>query len=163
MEGSSNIPSNIDDSAPDEPFSPLDEDKNSTETRFQTISPDVGEDWPPTENLEIPCHGWPAMAHLLFKKPGFEFFQDFRDLQIKNLVYYQGQLLQIRKELHQVEWENHWNGNFDPRENLYENMGFRFRNENHEDNRQLVMIKKLRTILREYSELLFLFVLLLFG
>jgi hypothetical protein len=85
--------------------------------------------WPPKKNLEIPCHGYPALAGFMFNNPGFESFQAFRDLHIKSLLYYQGQLDKIREDLHALEWADHDIATFKYHEELSKNVDFLFKPE----------------------------------
>jgi hypothetical protein len=58
---------------------------------FRTLSAEDQLKWPPKKKFEILRHGWPCLAELMFKHPGFESFQAFRDLRIKSLLYYQAE------------------------------------------------------------------------
>jgi hypothetical protein len=124
---------------------------------YRTLSEDEKEKWPPTKNLELPCHGWPGLANLMVKKPGFESFQAFRDLHIKSLLYYQAELVKIREDLHKLEWKNHTNGGFGLSDKLSERVDFLLKTESDfnagdEGSEQMLKIRKMRTLLKEYSK-----------
>lgn len=58
------------------------------------------------ENVERPLPGWPEVSKLIANTPDFEAFQPFRDLNIKSLLYYQAELILLRKKLHQAEYDD---------------------------------------------------------
>jgi hypothetical protein len=88
-----------------------------------------GSIWPPKEDPEKPCHGYPALASFMFNNPGFESFQAFRDLHIKSLLYYQGQLYNLREDLHSLEWEDHDRETFKNHEKVSKNVKYLFKRE----------------------------------
>ncbi|TVY84138.1 hypothetical protein LSUE1_G003723 [Lachnellula suecica] len=63
-----------------------------------------------SRDLTNPCHGWPKLVEVMVDQPGLESFQAFRDLNIKSLLYYQAELVKLRKDLHALEWEDHRKG-----------------------------------------------------
>jgi hypothetical protein len=56
-----------------------------------------------SHDLKQPCHGWPELVKVMVESPGFEAFQAFRDLNIKSLLYYQAELVKLRRQLHALE------------------------------------------------------------
>jgi hypothetical protein len=58
---------------------------------------------------EEPLPGWPLVTKVIVENPGLEAFPSFRDLNIKSLLYYQGELDQLRTKLQKQEWEDHNN------------------------------------------------------
>jgi len=60
----------------------------------------------PEDDLNQVLEGWPSVAKLIKENPGFEAFQSFKDLNIKMLLYYQGELHQLRMRLHKQEWKD---------------------------------------------------------
>jgi hypothetical protein len=58
-------------------------------------------------NVNYPVPGWPRLARIVAEKPDLESFPTFADLSIKSLLYYQAELIYLRKELHEAEWEDH--------------------------------------------------------
>jgi hypothetical protein len=127
---------------------------------FRTLSEEDQLKWPPKKKFEIPCHGWPCLADLMFKHPGFESFQAFRDLRIKSLLYYQAELVKLRQELHVLEWENHSDGGFPCSKQLSERVDLLLKTEtisspeDPEDKgkKQILKIKEIRKVLKEYSK-----------
>jgi hypothetical protein len=63
-----------------------------------------------TDNLEddvnIPVDGWPLLANIIAETPDLEAFPTFTDLSIKSLLYYQAELIFLRKQLHEQEWKD---------------------------------------------------------
>jgi hypothetical protein len=124
---------------------------------FRTLSSEGEDEWPPAQNLKLPCHGWPALTNIMFENPGLESFQAFRGLHIKSLLYYQTQLEKIQQELHKLEWEDHNNRTFRLHDKLSKRADFLFKTEtnfgpNDEGSRQILKVKEMRTVLKEYSE-----------
>jgi hypothetical protein len=64
----------------------------------------------PTDNYEDdvnnPVDGWPLLAKLIAETPDLEAFPTFTDLSIKSLLYYQAELIFLRKQLHEHEWKD---------------------------------------------------------
>ncbi|RYP64242.1 hypothetical protein DL771_008866 [Monosporascus sp. 5C6A] len=48
-------------------------------------------------------NGWPLLAKLMEQQPGFEAFSRFRELNIKNLLYYQVEIDSLRQSLEAIE------------------------------------------------------------
>jgi hypothetical protein len=141
---------------------------------WHTLSPrDRERYWPsvPVKDLKKPCHGYPALANLMFNNPGFESFRPFRDLHIKSLLYYQVKLDTIRNELHRLEWEDHCKGTFEDHEILSKNAGFLVKDEKYpgtasaasagaeggegaeEGNcKQIRKVEEMRKVLKDYSK-----------
>jgi hypothetical protein len=139
-------------------------------------SSDREREWPsvPAKDLKKPCHGYPALANLMFNYPSMESFQAFRDLHIKSLLYYQAKLDTIRKELHKLEWEDHCKGTFKYHEKLSKNAGFLFKGETYPGaggtagvgserveriegveegkSNQIRKVEEMRKVLKEYSK-----------
>jgi hypothetical protein len=141
--------------------------------------PDKERYWPsvPVKDLKQPCHGYPALANLMFNNPGFQSFQAFRDLHIKSLLYYQVKLDTIRNELHKLEWEDHCKGTFEYHEKLSINPGFLVKDETYPGargtssaatvgnegsegveaaeegkNKQICKVEEMRKVLKDYSK-----------
>jgi mannose-6-phosphate isomerase class I len=88
--------------------------------------------------------GWPLLAQLMAKRPDFEAFSRFRDLNVKNLLYYQVQLEMLRQDLKEQE----------QRECRHVETA-KYADTSMIDNaksRQWQRIEKLRRLLREYSK-----------
>jgi hypothetical protein len=104
------------------------------------------------EDLTRPLHGWPQVAKLVSEVPQFEAYQTFRDLHVKSLLYYQAELVSLRKELHAVEYEDARSS----RSEFAENLDFLFASGSNEDpnlRRQWTLITKIRKVLKEYGML----------
>jgi hypothetical protein len=69
------------------------------EAQFPTARP------PPSHisDVKTPIPGWPSLANLIAQNPELEAFPSFLDLAIKSLLYYQAELIHLRKELHRSE------------------------------------------------------------
>jgi hypothetical protein len=60
----------------------------------------------PADDIEKSTPGWPQLAWLMSKVPEFDSFEAFSDLHIKSILYYQAELVELRKELHKREWKD---------------------------------------------------------
>jgi hypothetical protein len=58
----------------------------------------------PSNNVNYPVEGWPTLSKVIAQKPDLEAFATFTDLNIKSLLYYQAELICLRKQLHKLEW-----------------------------------------------------------
>lgn len=97
-------------------------------------------------DLQKPCHGWPQLVKAMVNYPCFECFQPFRDLNIKSLLYYQAELVQLREELHALEWEDHRKG--EDSSDLCANVKNLRKAEGQE---QLEKVKEIRNVLKDYN------------
>jgi hypothetical protein len=110
---------------------------------------------------EVPCHGWPELVGVMVNNPDFESFQTFRSLNIKSLLYYQAELADLEKQLHQQEWRDHQNGAFQTSEILSENIKTLLNTDiarSAQENRQkrgeqMKLMKTIRKTLKEYSKM----------
>jgi len=64
--------------------------------------------------------GWPLLARLIEKQPEFEAFPRFRELNVKNLLYYQVELDYLGERLKDEEIRDRYRGR-DPEEDFYKN------------------------------------------
>ncbi|KAE9378488.1 hypothetical protein N431DRAFT_501113 [Stipitochalara longipes BDJ] len=107
-------------------------------------------------DLTKPCHGWPELANVICKQPGFEAFPSYKDLHIKSLLYYQAELDGIRRELHEQEWIDH---RLNPFEDAY-TLSSRADTlllcdgETGDKGAQIDKVKRMRIVLKEYSDAL---------
>ncbi|KUJ13040.1 uncharacterized protein LY89DRAFT_199624 [Mollisia scopiformis] len=111
----------------------------------------------PVNDLTNPCHGWPQLVKLMVESPGLESFQTFRDLNIKSLLYYQAELVTLKKQLHVLEWDDHKTGTFRNAGELCANVRFLLQSEYSTDpeaSRQIKKMKEIRRVLKEYNEAL---------
>ena len=85
------------------------------------------------------------------KTPDFAAFPRFRDLNIKNLLYYQVQLEQWRKKLHEQEIKDAASDADDgPGPELYKERAVDMISD--EDSEQFKIVEKMREVLKKYSE-----------
>ncbi len=107
----------------------------------------------PSEDVNSQVPGWPALARRIANKPAFLAFPAFTDLNVKSLLYYEAELISLRKKLHEEEYNDRFNGE-GPQTSFAENLDFligcgRLRKEKP---KQWELIEKIRTILDKYSE-----------
>jgi hypothetical protein len=108
-------------------------------------------------------HGWPELAKAIETYADFEAFPAFRDLNIKSLLYYQCELTALRKELHELEWDDHRNPQLEDAETFNSRADFLVysqsqgdaddEHEEHEEaaQKQMDLINKIRIVLEKYS------------
>jgi hypothetical protein len=77
----------------------------STQFDFRSII-DPDDPRNPANNVDCPVDGWPTLAKIIAQKPDLEAFASFTDLRIKSLLYYQAELIYLRKKLHGIEWRD---------------------------------------------------------
>jgi hypothetical protein len=95
--------------------------------------------------------GWPQLSVLMAKTPDFAAFPRFRDLNIKSLLYYQVQLEQWRKKLHEQEIKDAASDTDDgPGPELYKERAVDMISD--EDSEQFKIVEKMREVLKKYSE-----------
>jgi len=108
------------------------------------------------QDLKTICHGWPALVDVMVKYRSFESFQAFPDLNIKSLLYYQAELVALRSQLHELEWQDHRT----PGKasifcgNVQSLLLSRYSTEKEKEegaNAQLEKMKEIREVLKEYN------------
>jgi hypothetical protein len=77
------------------------------------------------DDVNKPVPGWPSLAKTVADTPGFAAFPSFTDLNVKSLLYYQAQLIRLRKELHKVEFQDYFHG-ADPEANFADDLNWMF-------------------------------------
>jgi hypothetical protein len=120
----------------------------------------------PANNVNIPVDGWPTLAKIVAQKPDLEAFASFTDLNIKSLLYYQAELMYLRKKLHKVEWRDFRTSNSENSSSYAENLEFLMSDrDNSEESRengdeepelmpeQWILIEKIRKTLNKYSNI----------
>ena len=135
----------------------MDSSANELQPTSDTISRVFTND--ATRDLNRPASGWPQVARVMALTPDFEAFQAFRDLNLKSLLYYQAQLVSLRKRLHVLEWKDWRNGN-GPTVEFAQNLEYLFSSEMEADPRvrqQWELVRELRCVLNEYSTYDFMF------
>jgi hypothetical protein len=113
----------------------------------------------PAEDVNYTVPGWPPLARLISQAPDLEAFPSFSDLAIKSLLYYQAELVSLRRNLHKAEWNNFLQpvdeGSRDFAGNL--DLLFLARDQaikgNTELPQQWALMEKIRTTLEKYSRL----------
>jgi len=94
------------------------------------------------------------MAFIGPKRPAFEAFPSFTDLNVKSLLYYEAQLILLRKKLHDAECDDYYNG--DQLQQSY-SQSMELLIESAEDSGmippgQWSLIEEIRTVLAKYSK-----------
>lgn len=114
---------------------------------------------PPTvdvaNNVNIPVPGWPRLAQNVAANPGMESFPSFADLSIKSLMYYQAELIYLRKRLHQAEFKDYCPST-DYSSNLHKFILAREKAIIKKDDdllpEQWILLERIRTTLEKYRE-----------
>jgi hypothetical protein len=104
--------------------------------------------------------GWPTLARTIANKPAFVAFPSFTDLNVKSLLYYQAELIKLRKELHKAEYQDFYHGDSSQGrfakdlEWLFDSVQSDSEQKDSEQSpEQLKILEKIRIILDKYSEL----------
>jgi len=113
-----------------------------------------------SSNGETPIQrGWPLLAHMMSETPELESFSLFRQLQVKNLLYYQVELAELEAELREVEKEDGEKQTSGKRAASYTIFAHRMIDSkdeadlNPEERKQGKLVSRLRQLLREYSKI----------
>lgn len=101
---------------------------------------------PPNNDGEL--SGWPRIAKLMVDKPGWESYSRFRELNVKNLLYYQVELSVLSAELTKIENEDR-NKKGDVAEMFARNAELLIE----ADQEQWKIVLKIRRLLKQYSKL----------
>jgi hypothetical protein len=104
----------------------------------------------PEDDLNCALQGYPELAKQIVDYPDFEAFQSFKDLSIKSLLYYQAELDEIRKDLHQLEWRDF---RTDDRKEYCVRADFILQGEyidNERAKRQFALITRMRQVMKDY-------------
>jgi hypothetical protein len=103
--------------------------------------------------------GWPGLAQDLARNPGQEAFPRFRELNVKNLLYYQVEITALELQLREIEWEDH--RSTESRNQYAKKADILLFEEPHSDDTQVSdskvhaqrqIVYKLRKLLRDYSK-----------
>lgn len=104
-------------------------------------------------DVNTPIPGWPALAGGVANQPALEAFPSFKDLNVKSLLYYQAELVLLRKQLHKEEYEDYFQGKgsqaYIAKDLNYLVKGVRLRDEKP---KQWELIEQIRTVLDKYSK-----------
>jgi len=106
-----------------------------------------------------PPTGWPRLAQKMVEKPELESFFRFRELNVKNLLYYQVEIAELEADLRAAEiadWKMHSSGK---REEAFARGAYLMQRAQdeidtpYEERRQFQLILKIRGRLKEYSKI----------
>jgi hypothetical protein len=107
-------------------------------------------------NVNETLPGWPTLAKTIAGKPDLEAFSAFTDLNIKSLLYYQAQLIYLRKKLHQAEWRDHRLHNEEDEQAQYaedlETLFMVVDSAEEKDPEQWTVLCRIREVLDKYSK-----------
>jgi hypothetical protein len=119
----------------------------------------------PANNVNFPVDGWPTLARIIATKPDLEAFASFTDLGIKSLLYYQAELIYLRKKLHEEEWKDFRTDDIEKSSKYADNLealilgreaSIESKEKDNENSlplpRQWVLIERIRATLKEYSK-----------
>lgn len=151
-------------SQPDDPITPHSATTSRSEntavetptTPLPVTSGPWEQDIDPFEDIEKPLPGWPLVSKLIGKYPELEAFKAFRVLNIKSLLYYQAELIDLQKDLHQAEYKEFRQGDNDGITDaslMAENLGYYLLNARMEkpNSKQVQLMKEIRVVLKDYS------------
>jgi hypothetical protein len=103
------------------------------------------------KDVTLPIPGWPALARRVANTPDFQAFPSFTDLNIKSLLYYQAQLILLRKKLHKVEFKDYYNSNDEDLPSRFaEDLQYLIEGKGNPE--QWDLIEQIRTVLDRYSK-----------
>lgn len=121
----------------------------------------------PANNVNFPVDGWPTLARIIATKPDLEAFASFTDLGIKSLLYYQAELIYLRKKLHEEEWKDFRTDDIEKSSKYADNLealilgreaSIESKEKDNENSlplpRQWVLIERIRATLKEYNSAL---------
>jgi hypothetical protein len=117
----------------------------------------------PANNVNYTVDGWPTLTKVIEQESSLEAFATFTDLNIKSLLYYQAELIYLRKELHRVEWKDFRASEDDCRSRYANNLEFLIAEREGSiasagsENplplpEQWILIERIRTTLDKYSK-----------
>lgn len=86
--------------------------------------------------------GWPLLAEVMSKVPEFAAFSRYRDLNVKNLLYYQAQLANLRDKILQEEDEVRTELGLERYDKFVDNANSQYH----------VLMTELRGLIKEYSK-----------
>ncbi|KAF7930138.1 hypothetical protein BELL_1130g00020 [Botrytis elliptica] len=114
-----------------------------------------------SKDLNKPLPGWPLVSNLIAQYPDLEAFKAFRDLNIKSLLYYQAELENLRKKLHQAEYNEHRQGELEgitKASMMAMNLDYYLIHARMEESKckskQVKIMKQIRVVLKEYNDAL---------
>lgn len=111
-----------------------------------------------SEDVKRPVPGWPLLAKIMAGKPDLEAFPSFTDLNIKSLLYYQAELISLRRKLHEAEYEDYRKTNTnEPASSFHYDLDFLFTVRDNVDDpedwpEQWKLMERIRVVLEKYSK-----------
>lgn len=103
--------------------------------------------------------GWPRLAQEMARSVELESFCRFRELNVKNLLYYQVEIAEMEADLRKAEredWEKHRHGKWEGTYAREAHMMLKAKDEKDatpEEKRQCKLVLDIRERLREYSKM----------
>lgn len=132
------------------PVSPNALSETTTFVPSTPTSPSSASDLSDDVNKVVP--GWPALAKLISERPALESFPSFADLNIKSLLYYQAELISLRKDLHKAEWADHRTSDEEDSSKFADALDFLLICGNSEEKpEQWELIERIRIVLEKYN------------
>lgn len=105
------------------------------------------------DDVNTPVPGWPALSRTISNKSAFEAFPSFTDLNVKSLLYYQAELISLRKKLHQEEFKDHYNATETKQLRFAENLDYLIAcGKQTPKPKQWELIEQIRVVLEKYSK-----------
>lgn len=104
-------------------------------------------------------YGWPKLARVMAETPCYESYPRFRELNVKNLIYYQVELAELEARLKKTELADNLHGKEPRREYARHAQKMLVPKPNGptadgDDSKQREIIRDIRTLLREYNDAL---------
>jgi hypothetical protein len=140
------------------PSSPNSNTFTPISTQFEEKMPPNTKDQEQENEIDDPnpnIGGWPALAARMAATPEFASFSRFRELNIKSLLYYQAELEELQKKLHEIELKDfrqgdHWTGTYYMSANRLVTSDWE-PDEPEENKKQWKLVKRIRVLLKQYS------------
>jgi hypothetical protein len=96
--------------------------------------------------------GYPKLAAMMELQPKLAIYRQFGALNAQNLLYYQGELIDLQEQLRKQQWEDDRSQHEKRKE--YASAWYRLQeSKDDSDAEQLDIVLKIRKLLKEYSEL----------
>ncbi len=141
------------------PWSSQPDTQSSTSTAVTTPTSSTSSDIDAaSEDVKRPVPGWPLLAKIIAGKPDLEAFPSFTDLNIKSLLYYQAELVWLRRKLHEAEYEDYRKTDSgEPASRFHYDLDFLFTVRDNEDDpqdwpEQWKLMERIRVVLEKYSK-----------
>lgn len=109
-----------------------------------------------TQTSDDHVPGWPCIAKLMAVRPEFEAYSRFRELNVKNLLYYQVELTELREELKKLELDDWRKRELSDAGKFAKYADYLIASptlESPKDRKQWKVVVKIRKLLKQYSKL----------